>query len=189
MKTVSYANVWQRMMANAIDGLFILMLMLFISSLAFIHISFAFIAIIFSHFAYWYYGYYFNGKYGATFGKHFLGLIVVDKNLKRFDFNTSFKRSSVDLGFAVFGAAFALTALFTMDFSYFSSLGFHQREAYLASFNPEVSALCAQLFGYWLLSEFVVMVFTKRNQAAQDLLAGTVVIVKEPRKELASSNS
>lgn len=188
MKTVNYANVWQRMMANVIDGMFILIAMLLISSLAFVHISIAFFAIIFSHFAYWYYGYYFNGKYGATFGKHALGLMVVDTNLQRFGFNTSFKRSSVDLGFAVFGAAFALTALFSMDFSHYANLGFHPREAYLAGFNPAVSVLCAQLFGYWLISEFVVMMFTKRNQAAQDLLAGTVVIVKEPRKELASSN-
>ncbi|WNC72557.1 RDD family protein [Thalassotalea psychrophila] len=188
MNAVNYANVWQRMMANVIDGLIILSIMLLISSLAFVHISFAFIAIIFSHFAYWYYGYYFNGKYGATFGKHFLGLIIVDKDFNRFDFNTSFKRSSVDLGFAVFGAAFALTALFAMDFSNYASLGFHDREAYLASFNPAVSALCAQLFGYWIMSEFAVMMFTKRNQAAQDLFAGTVVIIKEPAKELANSN-
>ncbi|WOH36652.1 RDD family protein [Thalassotalea fonticola] len=188
MKSVSYANIWQRMMANVIDGLIILLFILLISSLAYVHISFAFFAIIFSHFAYWYYGYYFNGKYGATFGKHFLGLMIVDKNLHRFDFNTSFKRSSVDLGFAVFGAAFALTALFTMDFSHYANMGFHAREAYLASFNPAISALWAQLFGYWLMSEFVVMMFTKRNQAAQDLLAGTVVIVKAPSKELASSN-
>ncbi|WP_068544405.1 RDD family protein [Thalassotalea crassostreae] len=178
MKNLVYANVWQRMMANVIDGVIIVVPSLILSSLAFINIGVALISVVFSHFAYSYYGYYFHGKYGATFGKHFLGIMVLSTNYERIDFNRSFKRSAIDIGFSVIATGMALAALVSMDFGLFAEQSFFAREAYYAEFLPAQAALCATLFGYWLMSELLVMLLNKKCQGIQDMLAGTIVVVK-----------
>ncbi|MDG1734069.1 MAG: RDD family protein [Thalassotalea sp.] len=178
MNNVVYANSIQRLFANAIDGLLILIPMLIISSLAFIDISIAIVAMLFSHLAYWSYSYYFHSRFGATLGKHIMGIQILSVELRRIDNKVAFKRGMVDLVFAITGAFFALTAIYQVEFNHFSSLTFFAREEYLASLAPEQALVCAQLFSFWLMSEFIVMLFNKRKQATQDWFAGTVIVVK-----------
>ncbi|TRX57925.1 RDD family protein [Thalassomonas sp. M1454] len=182
MNNVVYANMMQRLFANAIDGLLILIPMLVISSLAFIDISVAILALLFSHFAYWFYSYYFHARFGATLGKHIMGIQVLNIQMQRIDKKVAFKRGVVDLVFAMCGAFIALSAIYQIDFNYFSELSFFAREAYLSSLAADEAVICAQLFSYWLASEFIVMLFNKRKQATQDWFAGTVIVVKSSVK-------
>mgnify|MGYP005991915087 CR=1 FL=1 len=181
MKSVIYANVWQRLIANAIDGMIILVLMLIISSLAYIDFSIAFAAVLVSYLGLWYYGYYFHSRFGATLGKHIVGIIVVDNDLNRFTESKAFKRSIIDMTFAALGAGLGLTALFAMDYNHFSSLPFFAREEYLEGFKLPIASICATAYGYWLLSECIVMQTNKQRKGLQDMIAGTKVIVKNPQ--------
>ncbi|QBY04164.1 hypothetical protein E2K93_07085 [Thalassotalea sp. HSM 43] len=177
-----YASAWQRLMANAIDGLILLLPMLLLSSLAFIDISVAVLATVIGYGLFWYYSYYFHGKYGATFGKHFMGIIVLDRQGNRFTYRTAFVRGLIDMLFAIVIGAVALQALFAMDFSHFQSLGFFAREAYHESFKPDYMNLIINLYGYWLLSEFLLMHSNKNRQAIADMMADTIVVVKQKSK-------
>lgn len=188
MNNVIYANPLQRLFANAIDGLLILIPMLLLSSLAFIDLSIAIVAMLFSHLAYWLYSYYFHSRFGATLGKHIMGIQILSVELRRIDNKAAFKRGIVDMVFAICGAFIGLSAIYQMNFNYFSELSFFAREEYLANLAAEPALLCAQLFSYWILSEFIIMLLNKRRQAAQDWFAATVIVVKASLKNSEQNN-
>lgn len=178
MHSVVFASPLRRMFATAVDGLLILIPILVFSLAAFLDFGIAMLALLLSHFAYAYYCIYFHSRFGATLGKYLFGIQVLNEDFTRFSNKVAFKRSSIDLGFALVGFILAAQTLYQIDYVHFSTMAFFAREEYFASQLSSYSILCAQVFSFWVLSEFFVMLFNKKQQAIQDMMAGTVVVVK-----------
>jgi len=134
------------------------------------------------------YSIYFNARFGGTLGKLALGIRVTKPDGSPIGWPEAWKRSSVDLAFALVGLYVALTALSRVDAGQYLGLGFQQRNVLLQTYHPKWFKAYGILEQVWVWSELVVLLFNKRKRAIHDFIAGTVVVHKRFAEQIGAAN-
>jgi|SRR5215467_2826336 len=76
--------------------------------------------------------------------------------------------------------------LFEITDPEFQSLGFNERNRLLYQLAPPWYGTVEVFEQIWIWSEFVVMMTNQKRRALHDFIAGTVVVIREPREGTAS---
>jgi uncharacterized RDD family membrane protein YckC len=122
---------------------------------------------------------YFNVRFGGTLGKLAVGIRVTKPDGSRIGWPEAWKRSSVDIGFALLMLCVEVWALTQVDGQQYSASSFVERTRLLHSYYPSWFRIVTISQNIWIWSEVVVLLFNKRKRALHDFIAGTVVIHKE----------
>lgn len=174
-----YAGFWKRLNATFIDGFVLLPIFFFFLWVKGFDRFLAIVIAIPSTALFSMYSVYFNARFGGTIGKLAVGIRIVKPNGSQIGWLEAWKRSSVDLVFAVIMLVAEVWALTQVDAGQYSATPFVERMGFLLSFYPAWFTLLDNLHTGWFLSELVVLLFNKRKRALHDFIAGTVVINKE----------
>jgi uncharacterized RDD family membrane protein YckC len=124
------------------------------------------------------YNVYFNARFGGTPGKLAVGIRITRPNGTPIGWTEAWKRSSVDLVFALLTLIFGVWALAHVDPVNYSSLGWVDRTKLLQSHTPSWASSVDTLEHVWMWSEIVILLFNKRKRAIHDFIANTVVVHK-----------
>jgi uncharacterized RDD family membrane protein YckC len=122
---------------------------------------------------------YFNAHFGGTVGKLAVGIRVAKPDGSRIGWAEAWKRSSVDIGFALLMLCVDVWALTQVNGEQYSAAAFVERTRLLHSYYPSWFYIVTISQNIWIWSEVVVLLFNKRRRALHDFIAGTVVIHKE----------
>ena len=171
----TYAHVWQRFAATAIDAC-VHMALVALGSLALKTSSFLGVFFAYAIMS----GLYtpaMHARYGQTLGKMALGIHVRQLDGQPIRWTHAFARSSIDLAtqavhLAVLGAAWADGAISGGPFESFVAFG----AATEAMELPMLDVFST----VWFYSELVTMLFNKQRRALHDYLGGTVVLRRLP---------
>jgi uncharacterized RDD family membrane protein YckC len=131
---------------------------------------------------------YFNARFGGTLGKLALGIRVAKPDGTKIGWLEAWKRSSVDIGFALLMLIIEVWALTQVDSKQYSASAFIERTRLLQSYYPSWFYIVTIAQNVWIWSEVVVLLFNKRKRALHDFIAGTVVIHKEFAGQEAGAN-
>jgi len=105
---------------------------------------------------------YFHGRYGATPGKSLMRCrVVTSAEEEKISFRVAFIRESPWIALGIIGA-------------------FEDNWAKVRM--PQVAVAIGYATSVWFLSDMLVAVFHPKRRALHDLIAGTVVVRKEPNK-------
>ncbi len=121
-------------------------------------------------------------KFGGTPGKLLMGIRVRRQFEDKIDFRSASIRYAVDLVMLIVTTSFILSGLFAMTEEAFQAIPAGGKNIYLA--NAYSSTVFSLIFGLWVWSEFIVMLFNKQRRAIHDYFAGTIVVYDQalPRK-------
>jgi uncharacterized RDD family membrane protein YckC len=122
---------------------------------------------------------YFNARFGGTLGKLAVGIRVAKPDGTKIGWLEAWKRSSVDIGFALIMLCVEVWGLTQVNGEQYSAAAFFERMQLLQSFYPSWFRIVMYAQNIWIWSEVVVLLFNKRKRALHDFIAGTVVIHKE----------
>ena len=128
---------------------------------------------------------YFNVRFGGTLGKLSVGIRVVRPNGTRIGWAEAWKRSAVDLAFALLFLCVEVWALIQVSAEQYSATEFVERVELLQSHYPSWFFVITVLQHVWIWSEVVVLLFNKRKRALHDFIAGTVVVHREFSEQVA----
>jgi len=173
---MKYAGFWQRFCAGWIDFFVLLIPLLVLGWLSSISQPLAIIFALPYGLLFWFYTFYFHAATGQTIGKRALGIRVIRLDGSRIGRPESFRRSAVDLAFAVVWTAGALWGISALSSSQFSTAGwFHQQEL-IQQAQPSFTRWVDIASQIWIWSEVFTMLFNRQKRAIHDFIAGTVVI-------------
>jgi uncharacterized RDD family membrane protein YckC len=122
---------------------------------------------------------YFNARFGGTPGKLAVGIRVAKPDGTKIGWLEAWKRSSVDIGFALLTLCIEVWALTQVNGEQYSAAAFTKRMHLLQSYYPSWFYIVTIAQNVWIWSEVVVLLLNKRKRALHDFIAGTVVIHKE----------
>lgn len=178
-KNKVYAGFWLRLAAGLIDGIVLLLLLFIVVYIdrANLVVSAIFSILLFS--AYPIYAIYFNAKYGGTLGKLAMGIRISLPDGASIGWKQAWLRSSVDVLIALLDSVAILFVFSQLDPSAYLAINGWERLDMLEPLYPKWSEITGLGGTIWILSEFIVLLFNKRNRAIHDYIAGTVVIRKE----------
>ncbi len=125
---------------------------------------------------------YFNARHGGTPGKLALGIRITKPDGSPIGWPEAWKRSSVDIGFALVMLVLQVIALTRVDNSAYSHAALHERLKLLHDHYPRSYFAVHALNQIWTWSELLVLLCNKRRRALHDFIAGTVVINKHFHK-------
>ncbi len=174
-----YAGFWDRFCAGFADTFIILPLAFFFVWLEGFDRTLAIVITIPSSILFSMYHVFFDARYGGTLGKLAVGIRITKPNGYRIGWPEAWKRSSVDIAFAIVVLVVEVWALTQIDPNLYASLGFVERMKLLEEHWPAWYSSCEFFSQVWIWSEVVVLLFNKRKRAIHDFIAGTVVVKKE----------
>jgi uncharacterized RDD family membrane protein YckC len=120
--------------------------------------------------------------YGATPGKHIVGLKIIKSDGTLVGWNEAVLRSIVDLAIALFGLFITHMAIMSMTDEAYQALSFMTRAAELQKSNPELFQIQGLMALGWMLSEYIVLLFNKRRRGLNDFIGETLVIKSKYEK-------
>jgi len=174
-----YAGFWKRFCAGFADAFIILPLAFLFVWLEGFDRTLAIAITIPSSILFAMYNVYFNARFGGTPGKLAVGIRITKPDGSRIDWSEAWKRSAVDLVFAIIVLFVEVWGLTQVDPGRYASLGWIERTQLVNEHAPAWYGSISVLQQIWIWSEVVVLLFNKRKRAIHDFIAGTVVIKKE----------
>ena len=174
-----YAGFWKRFCAGWVDIFVILPLAYLLIWLESFDKNIAILLVIPSTALFAMYHVYFNVRFGGTLGKLAVGIRVAKPDGTKIGWPEAWKRSSVDIGFALLMLCVEVWALTQVNGEQYSTTAFAKRMHLLQSYYPSWFYIVTIAQNVWIWSEVVVLLFNKRKRALHDFIAGTVVIHKE----------
>jgi uncharacterized RDD family membrane protein YckC len=173
-----YAGFWKRLYAGLIDFFIIVILFSGISWLQGTDRTVVVIVLVPMTIVFNMYNVFFHARFGATPGKLAAGIRVTKADGTPIGWYDAWKRSSVDLAFAVVVLVVQCQALLQVDPVKYSSLEWLDRAKLVQGNWPDWFQSFRTVEQVWLWSEIVVLLFNQRKRALHDFIAGTVVIHK-----------
>jgi uncharacterized RDD family membrane protein YckC len=173
-----YGGFWKRFCAGFVDAFVILPLAYLFIWLESFDKNMAILITIPSTALFSMYHVYFNACFGGTIGKLAVGIRVTKPDGTRIGWPEAWKRSSVDIGFALLMLCVNVWALTQVNGEQYSATAFAERMHLLQSYYPSWSYIVIISRNIWIWSEVVVLLFNERKRALHDFIAGTVVIQK-----------
>lgn len=174
-----YVGFWKRFCAGCADTIILIPPTFLLVWLESFGISFAMLIAVPFSFLFAIYNVYFNARFGGTLGKLAVGIRIAKPNGTSVGWPEAWKRSSVDLAFALLFLEFDIQALRAVDPDLYYTTHWLDLPALLEYYYPPAYNLVYMLFMLWALSELFVLLFNDRKRAIHDFIAGTVVIKKE----------
>jgi uncharacterized RDD family membrane protein YckC len=174
-----YAGFWKRFCAGWVDAFALMPLIFLFMWLESFDKNLAILVTILSTTLFSMYHICFNARFGGTLGKLAAGIRITKPDGTRIGWPEAWKRSAVDLVFAILMLSIEIGALTQISNEEYSTLAFTERTQLLQSHYPSWFFIVVYLQQVWIWSEVVVLLFNKRKRALHDFIAGTVVIHKE----------
>jgi uncharacterized RDD family membrane protein YckC len=174
-----YAGFWKRFCAGFIDAFSLMPLMFLFMWLETLDKNLAILVTILSTTLFSMYHIFFNARLGGTLGKLAVGIRVTKPDGTRIGWPEAWKRSAVDIAFAILMLSIEIWALTQVSNEQYSTLAFTKQTQLLQSHYPSWFFIVMYLQQVWIWSEVVVLLFNRRKRALHDYIAGTVVIHKE----------
>ncbi len=176
-----YAGFWSRFGAGLIDALILLPLSYLLVWLEGFDRTMALIITIPSSILFSMYNVYFNARFGGSLGKLALGIKVTKPDGSKIGWSEAWKRSAVDLFYAVLYLFIEVQALLLINPDTYANAGsLYKRITLLQEHYPFwYSSMLYPFYQVWIWSEVFVVLFNKRKRAIHDFIAGTVVIHKK----------
>lgn len=175
-----YAGFWKRFCAGIVDAIILMPLGFFFAWLQGFDRMLAIGIVVPSSVLFAMYNVWFNARFGGTLGKLVVGIRIAKPNGTRIGWPEAWKRSAVDLAFAIVFLVFTVWALLQVDPEQYSSLGFMDRGRLLGTYQPAwFTNGFIMLPEVWTWSELLVLLLNQRRRAIHDFIAGTVVVMKE----------
>ncbi len=172
-----YAGFWKRLCAGAVDTIVIVPLNLLSLWLGGFDRILAIGIAIPASLLFAMYNVWFNARFGGTLGKLAVGIRVVKPNGTHIGWSEAWKRSAVDLVFAIIFLTFTVWALLQVNPEQYASMGLTRNE--LLKMHPWFSDRFIMLSDIWIWSEMLVLLFNHRKRAIHDFIANTIVVMKE----------
>ena len=122
-----YAGFWTRFCAGFADTFILLLLVFLIVWLEGLDRTLAIVVTIPSSIMFAMYNVYFNARFGGTPGKLAVGIRITEPNGTAIGWTAAWKRSSVDLVFAVLALVVQVWALILVDVAQYNSVGWMAR--------------------------------------------------------------
>lgn len=173
-----YAGFWYRFCAGFIDALILMPLAFALIWLQGLDRMLALVIAIPSAALFTLFNVYFNACRGGTPGKLVMGLRITRPDGSRIGWPEAWRRSAVDVGFAVVALAVEIGVLLQVDAGHYTTLSWINRVQYERELMPDWYGAFEFLQQVWIWSEVVVVLFNARRRAVHDFIAGTVVIHK-----------
>lgn len=179
---MTYAGFWRRLGAALVD--FIIWILFWIAQgrLSSYSKTFAIFLMTVTCLIYAGYQIYFHSRWGQTLGKMVLGIRVMKLSGEPIGLREAVIRSSVDLILVIFWIVGISIAYFNLPDSEFYRMSWVERNVRLKELAPSWMSWEEYVSNGWYWSEIVVVLFTEKKRALHDFLAGTVVIVLNPKK-------
>jgi uncharacterized RDD family membrane protein YckC len=174
-----YAGFWKRFCAGIVDAFVIMPFAFLFIWLESFDKNIAILITIPSTALFAMYHVYFNACFGGTLGKLAVEIRVAKPDGTKIGWAEAWKRSSVDIGFALLMLCVEVWALTQVNGEQYSATAFAKRMHLLQSYYPSWFYIVTIAQNVWIWSEVVVLLFNKRKRALHDFIAGTVVIHKE----------
>jgi uncharacterized RDD family membrane protein YckC len=174
-----YAGFWKRFCAGLVDGFALMPLFALFMWIESFDKNLAILATILYTTLFSMYHICFNARFGGTLGKLAVGIRITKPDGTRMGWLEAWKRSAVDIVFAILALSVEIWALTQVSNEQYSTLAFTKRTLLLQSHYPSWFFIVMYLQQVWIWSEVVVLLFNKRKRALHDFIAGTVVIHKD----------
>jgi len=174
-----YAGFWKRFCAGFADVFIIMPLIFFFVWLEGFDRTFAIVIAILWPILVSVYNVFFNARFGGTLGKLAVGIRITKPDGSRISWFEAWKRSSVDIAFAMVTLIVRVWALIQIDPNHYTALPWLERAQLLQERCPAWYSSFDILIEVWVWSEVIVLLFNKRKRALHDFIAGTVVVMKE----------
>ena len=173
---MKYAGFWQRFCAGWIDFFVLLIPLVVLSWLSSISQLLAILCAIPEGLLYWFYTFHFHAATGQTIGKRALGIRVIRLDGSRIGPVDSFKRSFVDLIFALIWTFGSIWGVSQLSASQFTSAGWLQQQEFIQNAQPSFITWVDIASQIWIWSEVIIMLFNRQRRAIHDFVAGTIVV-------------
>lgn len=125
------------------------------------------------------YNVFFNAYFGGTFGKLVVNVRVTKPDGSKIGWGEAWKRSSVEISFAVLFVIVEVWGLLQVDPVKYASLDWLGRSGVRMEHYPVWYGAVFILQQIWVWGELIVLLLNKRKRALHDFIGGTVVIQKE----------
>lgn len=171
-----YAGFWPRLGSIWLDFLIVLPVSIIVLALNSLSKDMYFITFIPQLlFSIWYHVYLVE-KNGGTPGKLILGIKIIKLNGQDVTRTEAILRYLIQfvIGFIAIGAT--LTSVMNADEEYYESLGWMQKQFYLATLSPGLFTIHRWASNIWIYSELIVLLTNERKRAIHDFIAGTVIV-------------
>ncbi len=180
---MKYATFWQRFGAGWIDFFVMLPAIVLFGWLASQSLMLAYLVAIPSGLMYWAYSYHFHAVSGQTIGKRAVGIRVVQLDGSRINRPISFRRSVVDLVFAILSVLATFLALRTISSVEYAALSWTEQTIRVHSVHTAFFRWVDYAAQAWVWSEVVTVLFNHRRRAIHDFIAGTCVVTEASQIE------
>jgi len=174
-----YGGFWKRFCAGLVDAVVLLPFSYLLMWFEGFDKTIAILIIIPSTTLFGMYNVFFNARFGGALGKLAVGIRIAKPDGTKIGWAEAWKRSAVDIGFALLMLSVQIWALTQVDNEQYSTTAFVERMKLLQSYYPSWFSIVTIFQNIWIWSEVVVLLFNKRKRALHDFIAGTVVIHKE----------
>jgi uncharacterized RDD family membrane protein YckC len=171
-----YAGFWRRLAALLLDGLLITPVgLLTVYLYSYGATSYLIVFLPAQLFWFWY-SVYLVKDYGGTPGKLLMEIQIIKINGANAGWKEAVLRESVMLVLSLYSGIVTAVALFNMDGDHYDSLGWLDKQVYVASIFPALSAIHMWFDKFWIWGELIVLLMNKRKRAIHDYIAGTVIV-------------
>jgi uncharacterized RDD family membrane protein YckC len=171
-----YAGFWRRFAALLLDALLIIPVGLLIAYLNSYGATSYLIVFLPAQLFWFWYSVYLVKEYGGTPGKLLMDIRIIKINGESAGWKEAVLRESVMLVLGIYSGIVTAVALFNMDGSHYDALGWIEKQAYVASIFPTLSAIFTWVDESWIWGELIVLLTNKRKRAIHDYIAGTVIV-------------
>ena len=173
---MKYAGFWQRFCSGWIDFFVLLLPLIALGWLSSISHAAAIVCAVPYELLYWFYTFHLHAATGQTIGKRVFGIRVVRLDGSRIRRSDAFRRSAIDLLFAVISIAGTLWSLLALSSAEFSASSWVHQQQLIQQSQPSFIRWADIAALIWVWSEVFTMLFNRQKRAIHDFIAGTVVI-------------
>src|SRR5262249_35837415 len=121
-------------------------------------------------------------RFGGTPGKLMMGLRILHVDGSRIGYRAALVCFLPEFLFWLLGAIGLIVPLFNITDPDFLKIGFIDRNRILTERAPPWHETVDVIGSVWMWSEFLVLLTNDKRRALHDYLAGTVVVIHDPRK-------
>ncbi|MCH6259268.1 RDD family protein [Puniceicoccaceae bacterium K14] len=178
-----YAGFWRRFGAFWIDAFIMLpwiFLIQYINNLGRLNYIYTIVP---TYIFFIFFSIYTVKRWGGTPGKLLLKVIIVRKDGSKAGWKEAINRYIVSLVIGIPSVIGNCLVILSMSDDKFFSFSIFERTRYIGANMPEWHRMVDWTGQIWIWSEFIVLLLNDRKRALHDLIAGTVVIKKEFKRE------
>jgi uncharacterized RDD family membrane protein YckC len=179
---MTYAGFWRRLGAGLVDFIVLLPLLLIYVKASSYSKTVTLILFVLATFSFSAYNIFFHARWGQTLGKMLFGIKVIKISGEVIGVKEALRRNSIDLALSVFALTARIVALSRIPDGEYYQLDRQEMALKLRELTPVWAKWEDVASNIWIWSEVVVMLFNEKKRALHDFLAGTVVIVLNPKK-------